>query len=68
MRSVDHIQACPTSDAGVVAPKPFNSLVFGPDYKAETEYSNGSIHAGYGSTRAEAEANSRSISSSYWKS
>ena len=56
-----------TSDARAVAPEPFNSFVPGPDYKAETTYSDGSTRVGYGDTPAEAERNSRDYSSSYRK-
>lgn len=56
-----------TSDAEQVAPGIFNVLP-GPDYKAETTYSDGEVRVGYGDSKSEAERNSRDHSSSYHKS
>lgn len=56
-----------TDDAETVVPEPFNSLLPGPDYKAETTYSDGEVRVGYGDSKSEAERNSRDYSSSYHK-
>lgn len=56
-----------TSDAKAVVPEPFNSILPGPDYKSETIYSDGEVRVGYGSSKSEAERNSRDYSSSYHK-
>ena len=57
-----------TSDAKAVLPEPFNTIIPGPDYKAETTYSDGEVRTGYGDSKAEAERNSQNYSSSYHKS
>ncbi len=57
-----------TSDAKTVVPEPFNSIIPGPNYKAESSYSNGEVRVGYGDSKTEAEKNSRDYSTSYHKS
>jgi hypothetical protein len=42
-----------------VVPEPFNSLLPGPRYKAETTYSDGYTKTGYGNSKTEAEKNSK---------
>lgn len=42
-----------------VVPEPFNSLLPGPRYEAETTYSDGSKKTGYGNSKTEAIKNSK---------
>ena len=61
-------KAIRTDMAKPVVPEPFNSLIPGPDYKAETAFSDGEVRVGYGRSKAEAEKNSRKTATSHYKS